>query len=279
MIVDRTGTLNSIFYFHSITAGIFLTLLTIVSKPWKEWHLPKNADKSKREDVYAKPQIKKTNVLDDPDVTAEELRENGSSTSIDMTRAVGSRRTSIVDAARRASRRASIAASLGITAMTSETSVADESGPSVNWLLAPDVIVFFFSNTVLGGVFSVLGSFLWIYLTNELDANATVRGLTGTAQVILQLPFFFFAKQVNSLYPFLLCVLSVLKCSATGPRSPRNPLEYHHCTHCDHSPLRCISLHQTGTYGLFGAGYRDAAWYGAESRLRVADSQKLICRR
>ncbi|KNC98794.1 uncharacterized protein SPPG_05771 [Spizellomyces punctatus DAOM BR117] len=191
MIVDKTGTLNSIFFVHTIMCGVFLGLLTVVSKPWKNGRRrPSVKPKDVAEDL-SKADIKRTAIVEDPDLTAEELREQF---ALPPDQTARSRRTSIVEAARRASRRASIAASLGIAPVTPEE--PEKTGPTFGWLLAPNVLAFFFSNTLLGAVFSVIGSFLWIYLTNELDANATVRGLTGTAQVVLQLPFFFFAKQV-----------------------------------------------------------------------------------
>ncbi|KAI8815747.1 major facilitator superfamily domain-containing protein [Fimicolochytrium jonesii] len=207
MIVQKTGTINSMFVFHSITASIFLVLLIGVSQPWKR-HGSHEKDDTKLDDGPVKPRniAKSAAVEEDLDGTLEELRDMPGPIGGPNAAALGrsrSRRLSIVDAARRASRQGSIAASLGVTsvaeaAAAAAASAADESanGPSFGWLLAPDVLAFFFSNTLLGGVMSVIGSFLWIFLTNELDASATIRGMTGTAQVVLQLPFFIFAKQV-----------------------------------------------------------------------------------
>ncbi|TPX58797.1 hypothetical protein PhCBS80983_g02891 [Powellomyces hirtus] len=206
MIVEKTGTINSIFVFHTVASAIFLTILTLVSKPWEEWGSGgKDSNSAKKEDGpdFVKPTILKSaqaNEVYDPDTTAEELvlDDFGSKEGHTQEKPHGhsrSRRASIVDVARRASRQGSIVAAMG---MIPDVIHVDDTGagPSFGWLLAPDVLAFFVSNTLLGGVFSVIGSFLWIFLTNELEANATVRGMTGTAQVVLQLPFFFFAKQV-----------------------------------------------------------------------------------
>ncbi|KAJ3010667.1 hypothetical protein HKX48_007289 [Thoreauomyces humboldtii] len=128
----------------------------------------------------------------DPNVTAIDL----SPPSPDL--APRSRRSSIVDAARRVSLQGSVIAQMGMTGETPEKDEAEERTMSFGWLLAPDVLSFLVANTLLGAVFSVVASFLWIFLTDDLDAGATVRGMTGTMQVVLQLPFFFFAKQVLS---------------------------------------------------------------------------------
>ncbi|KAJ3152657.1 hypothetical protein HDU86_005530 [Geranomyces michiganensis] len=215
MVVDKTGTINSMFAFHSISAAAFLTILTLVSKPWESSTSSSSGSESdlkehKRADGsdFSKPAIKKTAELNDPDRTAEDVileelpngtREGGAGGGVSEYQPHGhskSRRVSMVDVARRASRQGSIAVAMGM--IPDVVPMDDDGSPAMSfgWLLAPDVIAFFASNTVLGGVFSVMGSFLWIYLTNELDASSTVRGMTGTAQVILQLPFFFFAKQV-----------------------------------------------------------------------------------
>ncbi|KAJ3274111.1 hypothetical protein HK104_004165 [Borealophlyctis nickersoniae] len=49
---------------------------------------------------------------------------------------------------------------------------------------------------MLGAIFSGIGSFLWIFMTNDLGAQAMLLGLTGPAQVVLQLPFFFYSKLI-----------------------------------------------------------------------------------
>ncbi|KAI8587158.1 major facilitator superfamily domain-containing protein [Geranomyces variabilis] len=209
MVVQKTGTINSMFAFHSIAAAAFLAILTLVSKPWEDNNSsassgapdPKEHKRADGSD-FSKPAIKKTAEID-PDSTAEDViledLPYGSREGLAGQQNHGhskSRRVSMVDVARRASRQGSIAVAMGM--IPDVVPMDDDGSPtlSFSWLLAPDVLAFFASNTVLGGVFSVIGSFLWIFLTNELDASATVRGMTGTAQVVLQLPFFFFAKQV-----------------------------------------------------------------------------------
>ena len=73
-------------------------------------------------------------------------------------------------------------------------------GVTFKWLLAPDVIAFYFAVTLVGGVLSGIGNFLWIFMSDELKAPTTLLGLTGPAQVVLQFPFFFFSKQVLSIF-------------------------------------------------------------------------------
>ncbi|KAJ3002706.1 hypothetical protein HKX48_002148, partial [Thoreauomyces humboldtii] len=209
IVVTKTGTINSMFAFHSIASAIFLTILTVVSRPWEEFYPPKKVEEVDRSSTMGKkvsigvdgpfkPKILKTAQEIDPDTTAEELVEMDSLPLPNNSGHSRSRRTSIVDAARRVSRQGSLIAAMGMMpeVIAPEPPTGDEGGVSFGWLLRPDVLAFFLANTLLGGVFAVISSFLWIFLTNELDASSTVRGLTGTAQVVLQLPFFFFSKQV-----------------------------------------------------------------------------------
>ncbi|KAI9007090.1 hypothetical protein BC832DRAFT_428327 [Gaertneriomyces semiglobifer] len=204
-LVGKTGTYDTAFMWHSTIAGIFVTLLVITAQPWKK-------AKEFSLDDPVKPNIKQTSYLDDPDLTAEELRQNPfvpdprMESAIDfpgrrrfsraLSRATSMMPPTVLESARRVSRRASTAASLGLAAVTPDTVEIGRGGPTFGWLFAPDVLAFFFANIVMGAVLTVVGSFLWLYLTNELKADSTVRGLTGTAQVVLQLPFFFFAKPV-----------------------------------------------------------------------------------
>ncbi|KAI9099239.1 major facilitator superfamily domain-containing protein [Phlyctochytrium arcticum] len=209
MVVDKTKTITSIFFVHTLMTCIFLMLLGISTQPWKRDPATSNTNKEKSFEDDKPYKVKSTAEMEqDPDLTAEELRQHMATSLPPRTytshtldpsfHAHRSRRASMIDAARRASRQSSIAASLGIIPVSTPIDPDNDKPTSskLDWLLKPDVMVFFISNTLLGAVFSVIGSFLWIYLTDELDANATVRGMTGTAQVVLQLPFFFFAKQV-----------------------------------------------------------------------------------
>ncbi|KAJ3045433.1 hypothetical protein HDV00_010303 [Rhizophlyctis rosea] len=192
LIQAMGGNLKVAFVAHSIFTAMFIILMLIVSRP-RRADKPKDASKN---DPAAKSGIQKqaSKILKsveedyDPDRTAEALPMTAVS-------ATGG-------AVEKPKRRVSIAAS----AINNPPSLRRKStliipppppeGPTFKWLLAPDVIAFYMAVTLMGGVISGVSNFLWIFMTDSLNAPTTLLGLTGPAQVVLQFPFFFFSKQI-----------------------------------------------------------------------------------
>ncbi|KAJ3101384.1 hypothetical protein HDU96_009996, partial [Phlyctochytrium bullatum] len=71
-----------------------------------------------------------------------------------------------------------------------------EPSTGLGWVLAPSTLAFLASMAVLGAAFSVVGSFLWIYLKEHKGATRQLLGMTGPFSYAVQIPFFFFSKDV-----------------------------------------------------------------------------------
>ncbi|KAJ3033237.1 hypothetical protein HDV00_006559 [Rhizophlyctis rosea] len=66
-----------------------------------------------------------------------------------------------------------------------------------SWALTRPVLAFFLSMAIMGASFAVVGSFLFIYMIEDLGATALLRGLSGPFDVALELPFFFYGNEVG----------------------------------------------------------------------------------
>ncbi|KAJ3054448.1 hypothetical protein HK097_001790 [Rhizophlyctis rosea] len=184
LIIEKlNGNLKVAFLGHSIFVMMFVTLMGIVARPQKA---PRFDSKKAEDGLPVKDKNVLRSVEEDPDRTAEELPMS------DVTTGGG------VD---KPKRRVSIAPSAKNPASLRRKSTIiipppPPEGNTFKWLMAPDVIAFYFAVTLVGGVLSGIGNFLWIFMSDELKAPTTLLGLTGPAQVVLQIPFFFFSKQM-----------------------------------------------------------------------------------
>ena len=66
-----------------------------------------------------------------------------------------------------------------------------------DWLFRKEVMAFFVSMAAMGASFAVIGSFLFIYMIEDLGATPLLRGLSGPFAVALELPFFYYGNEVG----------------------------------------------------------------------------------
>ncbi|KAJ3118645.1 hypothetical protein HDU96_010629 [Phlyctochytrium bullatum] len=67
---------------------------------------------------------------------------------------------------------------------------------SYKWIASTNTLVFLLCMAILGSAFSVVQSFLFLYLREYKHATGDLLGLTGPFTIAIELPFFFFSKQI-----------------------------------------------------------------------------------
>ncbi|KAJ3043723.1 hypothetical protein HK097_001683, partial [Rhizophlyctis rosea] len=155
--VSETGTMYSAFLLHSTFTIIFLIVLAFCWRPLKSSiSPPSSAPPSKLITSKSQPLLEK--------------QKSASLTSSEKT--------------------------LQPHRHHNHTSRISQFMETYEWLFRKEVGAFFLSMAAMGASFAVVGSFLFIYMIEDLGATPLLRGLSGPFDVALELPFFFYGNEV-----------------------------------------------------------------------------------